>query len=666
MPEAIRVEQTKGRYVARCTFAQKDLVKAAGFRWDPNYREWWTKDPEIAKRIADPEAAKKLIAQQEEIHQKQAESIEQSRATDADVQLPCPAGLAYLAYQKAGIAYGLSHPNVLIGDDMGLGKTIQAIGIINADESLKKILVVCPASLKINWKREMVKWLVRRYTIAIAEGQCRWDGFENLILVMNYDILDKNRERLHSTTWDAVIVDEAHMLKNPEAKRTQVIFGADAKRETKQTPAKQALPELPTRRRIALTGTPIPNRIKEGFGLFRWMDRLQFKSFYGFSSRYCGGGMTAFGWNSDSASNLDELQRKLRGSFMIRRLKADVLKELPAKRRSVIELPAGGASMAVAAEREAWELKEQHMAELRAAVELAKASEDPEDYKVCVENLKAAAGIAFTEMSKIRHDTAVSKLPQVIEHVRNCIEAGEKIVLFAHHRDVIDEITEEFGSQAVKLYGGMDSTEKQSAVDRFQRDPTCKLFVGGILAAGVGITLTASSHVIFAELDWVPGNVTQAEDRCHRIGQHDSVLVEHLVLEESIDARMARVLIEKQGNIEQALDRKSEEVIVPVADKEHAATEGITREKIAKEAASVTPKQIEAALKCLQILTAMDGDKARDLNGMGFSKADCYIGHELAKRWMLSPKQAVIAIKLANKYRRQLPDELVAAAKGEA
>lgn len=664
MPEVIRVEQVQGRFIARCTFAQKNIVKAAGFRWDPNYRQWWTKDPATAARISDPEAAAKIQRENEERSQKQAESIEQSRAADTDVDLPCPAGLAFLGYQKAGIVYGLKHNNTLFGDDMGLGKTIQAIGVINADPSIKKILVVCPATLKINWKREMIKWLTRKFVIGIAEGQCRFDGVD--ILIMNYDILDRNRERLHAATWDLVIADEAHYLKNPKAKRTQALFGRKLKPATKQEPEQPALPELTSRRRLALTGTPIPNRISEGYGLFHWMDALQFKSFYGFSARYCNGSMGAYGYDATGASNLPELQAKLRGSFMVRRLKADVLKELPAKRRCVIELPANGASAQLAAEKTAWELHEQHMAELRAAVELAKASDDPEDYKTAILNLKGAAGVAFAEMSKVRHDTAVSKIPQVTEHVRNCLESGDKIVLFAHHRDVIESIVDEFGLQAVKLYGGMSDIDKQAAVDRFQRDDTCRLFVGGILAAGVGITLTASSHVIFAELDWVPGNVTQAEDRCHRIGQHDSVLVEHLVLEQSLDAQMATTLVAKQEIMDQALDRKVEEIAVPVQESQRAASEGVSREQIAKEAVKVTPQQAQAALRGLQILASMDGDRAREINGVGFSQADVYIGHSLSQRISLTPKQAVLAIKLVNKYRRQLPEELVAAAKGTA
>ena len=127
-------------------------------------------------------------------------------------------------------------------------------------------------------------------------------------------------------------------------------------------------------------------------------------------------------------------------------------------------------------------------------------------------------------------------------------------MLFAHHHDVIEQIIAPFGDAAVKLTGEDTAVERQAAVDRFQTDPGCTLFVGSITAAGLGLTLTASSHVVFAELDWVPGNMRQAEDRCHRIGQRDSVLVQYIVMEGSLDAQIAQQLVEKEEIIEQALD----------------------------------------------------------------------------------------------------------------
>jgi hypothetical protein len=207
---------------------------------------------------------------------------------------------------------------------------------------------------------------------------------------------------------------------------------------------------------------------------------------------------------------------------------------------------------------------------------------------------------------------------------------------------------------------------RQANVDRFQTDPTCKVFIGGILAAGVGITLTAASQVVFAELDWVPGNVTQAEDRCHRIGQRDMVNVQHLVLEGSIDARMAAVLVDKQEVLAAALDTERAEVepvIAPVKEKP-AATDRLTRPVIEKEAVLMTEERKVAILQGLQMLAGMC-DGARELDGSGFNKLDTRIGQQLAYQDTLTDRQAVLGAKLVNRYRRQLPTALVATAAGK-
>ncbi len=189
--------------------------------------------------------------------------------------------------------------------------------------------------------------------------------------------------------------------------------------------------------------------------------------------------------------------------------------------------------------------------------------------------------------------------------------------------------------------------------------PGCRLFIGGILAAGVGITLTAASHVVFAELDWVPGNITQAEDRCHRIGQTDMVLVEHLVLEESLDARMAEVLVEKQEVLSAALDKvpdiSAQAPAVP--SKDRPATDKATPDQLAKVAATFTPEQVEAIHTALRELADMDGDRARTINGMGFSKLDSDIGHSLARAPRLTPKQAALGALIVRRYRRQVPEQ---------
>jgi hypothetical protein len=247
----------------------------------------------------------------------------------------------------------------------------------------------------------------------------------------------------------------------------------------------------------------------------------------------------------------------------------------------------------------------------------------------------------------------------------------------AHHKSVIRKIKDVFGDRAVTLTGDSSMDQRQSAVDRFQTDESVRYFVGSIKAAGVGITLTAASYVLFAELDWTPGAMTQAEDRCHRIGQRDNVLVHHMVLDGSMDARMAQTLIRKQEIADKALDRdtgvevaeaRTEVIYLDPAEtaneQKKVATRNTSREKLAKEAESITDDQVEAIHLGLQMLAGMDQDRAMMQNDMGFNRIDGDIGHSLANAGRLTKKQAALGKRLVNKYRRQLPAELVARAKG--
>lgn len=419
---------------------------------------------------------------------------------------------------------------------------------------------------------------------------------------------------------------------------------------------------IAAKRKIFLSGTPILNRPKELWTIAKACAPHKFTNYWAYATRYCGGHRGRFGFDDTGATNLDELQEILRTEFMVRRLKADVLKDLPAKRRQVVEFPMNGAAGAVKAEQATLKAQMNALTPLRLAVELAKASDDPAEYKAAVERLRDGASHAFQEIAAARRDTAIAKIPYVLEHLANC---SGKVIVFAHHKAVIDALMAELGDSAVKITGDTEMHARQRAVDRFQNDPTCQYFVGNIKAAGVGLTLTASSHVVFAELTYVPAEIQQAEDRAHRIGQRNSVLVQHLVLEGSIDANMSRAIVEKMGVIEKALD---EHIELPDLDQPLLPDEPVTRaftpKQIAKEAMVLTPDQIDAIHSGLRILAAMDLDHASQRNDVGFNRMDTEIGCSLAGRGTLTPKQAALGHKLVNKYRRQLPDDLVARAKG--
>jgi SWI/SNF-related matrix-associated actin-dependent regulator 1 of chromatin subfamily A len=662
----ITVTQEGARYVARFAFdyATKDLVKAAGFRFDPARKLWWTSDPSIAAKVGGDNAdlVARINADRAAQHQAREASIVASHATDAAIDIPlsdaCRAlGLDYLPYQRAGIAYAAPRTNTLIGDEMGLGKTIQGAGLINALPSIRKVLVVCPASLKINWDRELRRWLARPMSIGVANGG--WPAAD--VVIVNYDVLRKFDAQIKAADWDLAIFDECHYVKNSKAQRTQAIFG-------KWDPQTKAWKVAPIRasRRLFLTGTPILNRPKELWTIVHALDRPGLgANWRTFHVRYCAGHQTRHGWDIDGASNLPELNSKLRAAFMVRRLKAEVLTELPAKRRQVIVLEPSKKARALIERQNALA---ERVTKAKEAIAASRASEDPQAFDAAVAVLEDASGAAFEEMSLLRHEIALAKLPQVIEHVRDALDGSEdKIIVFAHHRDVVEALTKEFSDVgAVRLMGGDTQADKQAAVDRFQADPNCRVFVGSIKAAGVGITLTAATHVVFAEQDWTPGWNQQAEDRAHRIGQRGSVLIQYVVLDGSLDAHIAQVNVDKAAIADKALDKPGDalqplaDLIAPPAPK---APQSLVEPRPAAPAPSLAPEVVEAVHAGLKAIAGLC-DGAFALDDCGFNKLDSTFGKSLAAAPFLSQRQADHGRRLCIKYQRQLPADLLSIIKG--
>lgn len=530
------------RFEAIASFEEKDKIKAAGFQWDTTKKRWYTTKPNIAKTFLEfaSDAAKTEIEQSEQ-------KIAESRLAnyDSDIEIPCPKGYAFYPYQIAGIKIAANQKATLIGDEMGLGKTAQAIGVINATNP-KTVLVVCPATLKINWYREMVRWLTDVRTIKVVNPGDKFPENPEIVIV-NYDIVSRHKEAIHKIDWDLFVADEAHYLKNPSAQRTESLLGKGKK-----------LPPVKAKRKILLTGTPIPNRPIEVWPLVSFLWPETFDNYFYFAKRYCQAHNNGWGWDVSGADNLEELQQTMRGSGLIRRLKSQVLTDLPPKTRQVVVLPSDSVSTLIKKETDAIQKHEEKVKRLTRAKHAAKAQRDEAAYKNAVAQLREAQGVAFTEMARVRKELAVAKIPFCIEYINMQLEENGKVVFMAHHREVIEEIQKHFGSTAVKLYGGMSSEEKTRSVDYFQKDPNCRVFLGSIQAAGVGITLTAAQCMIFGELDWTPGNMLQAEDRIHRIGQKGNALIQQLVFDGSLDAKMAETLVRKMEIIEQALDTEYE------------------------------------------------------------------------------------------------------------
>jgi len=246
--------------------------------------------------------------------------------------------------------------------------------------------------------------------------------------------------------------------------------------------------------------------------------------------------------------------------LMIRRLKKEVLPELPRKRRQIIELPAEGQLLElVEEENKLWQTQAQIIKDLEEALTgLKQEAVDDDDFGKIIDNLKFNKRYFFDEIAIIRHKLALAKVPYVCDHIEDLLENKDKLVCFVHHNDVGRAIFERFADKAVHVYGATSMEDRAAAIEKFWNDDKCELFIGSLKVTGLGINLQVASNIVFAELDWVPGVITQAEDRCHRIGQEKSLLVQHLVAQNSMDSNMAKRIVTKQKSIQKALNRVEE------------------------------------------------------------------------------------------------------------
>ena len=561
------------RWEAKTDFDDRDVMKRAHWLWSPADYVWHTAYLDNAVQLS---AYMDNVSALDVIHAfaERNTRIANSNAQNSTQALCVPEDRAYRPFQRAGIVQALERNHVLIADEMGLGKTVQAIGVINNDPSVRTVLILCPSSLKIMWTRMLQEWCVRPVYVAVGTsrkagnvmtwGEKERPGNVVFALILNYDIMPYWRDYIDEIAWDVLVCDEAHYLKTPNSRRTQSIVGGaqdkkyNARLSYEQNMKDQRRTGIAARRRIMLTGTPILNRPIELWPLLHFLDAETWPKFWPFVQRYCGAYRDEYGWRFDGASHLDELNDKLRASVMVRRMKRDVLKELPPKERMVIPITANGAAPKIAQEHAKLQELTKNVIELQIAREAARKNRanDEAAYKASVKALQEGYKVAFEHIARERHDLALMKAPKVVEHVTDLLEGGlDKVVIFGHHNDVLDFIREGLSDyNPVHIDGRTPTNSRQSIADRFQDDASVRVFIGGIHSAGEGLTLTAASTVVFAELDWTPAKLSQAEDRCHRIGQPDSVLVQHLLYDGSLDARIAKKLLAKQAVIDKAVN----------------------------------------------------------------------------------------------------------------
>jgi len=428
----------------------------------------------------------------------------------------------------------------LIGDEMGLGKTIQALAWLHIHPELRPVVIVCPAHLKLNWKREIDQTLPGKQNIQIIFGTDHSQELTGDIIIINYDILPNSYERyrdslnkkrykeIPQTGWvdylikikpKVLVIDEAHYIKNTSAFRTKGVRKLARK-----------IPHV-----IGLTGTPIINRPIEGFNIVQIINKSIFPDFWKYVHRYCDAKHNGFGWDYSGASNKEELHNKLKG-IMLRRKKVDVLPELPEKTHTYVPI------------------------ELNNENEYLMAEEDFVRY-VRKEKGSSAAGKAkkaehLSKIEELKQLTIKGKMSQVIQWVEDYLENNGKLVLFTTHKFTVSELMKKFTKIAVKIDGSVSAADREIAVNEFQNNENVKLFVGNIQAAGTGLTLTAASSVAFIELPWTPGELVQAEDRCHRIGQKNAVNIYYLLAANTIEEKIAELLDKKREVLDEILDGK--------------------------------------------------------------------------------------------------------------
>jgi superfamily II DNA or RNA helicase len=463
----------------------------------------------------DGPGAEVLAALRAEHAEAQA-TIRDSRAVSGE---PIPAVAAVIGgelapFQWAGVRYVLAARRAFIADEQGLGKTVEALAALEADNAFPAI-VVCPASLKLNWQRESSRWLAHR-SVAVVEGRSArvaGDGVPD-ITILNYEIVAAHREALGRIRPKALVVDESHYVKNPQAKRTQAV------RRLAATIAPDGL-------RLALSGTPVLNHAEELVSQLRVIGRIEdFGSGAQFARRFRG------------ELSEERLHWHLRRRCFVRRLKSEVLPQLPAKRQVVVPV-------ALSNDRE-YRLAEQDV--------IAWLRSQPLDLREL--NARIAATLRaerLAQLGTLQRLAARGKLAAALSWIADFLESGEPLVVFARHVEVQQAVLARF-PDAAHLLGRDSVRDRDEAVAAFQSPDGPQLLIGATRVAAQGITLTRASNVAFLELEWTPAMHDQAEDRCHRIGQRDAVTAWYLLAADTIDETMAALIQRKRGIVAAVTD----------------------------------------------------------------------------------------------------------------
>lgn len=437
-------------------------------------------------------------------------------------------------FQKAGVAYLARRKRTFLADDMGMGKTIQVLATLQYTQAFPAIIVT-PASLKKNWEKEANKWLNKK--VVILSKNSPQEALSADIVITNYEQM----KLLPPMKKKAIVFDESHYLKSHDSKRTLLA---------------QKLAEG-TEYRFLLSGTPLVNRPIELVSQLSILGLLDsFGGFKTFTKRFCGAKQLRYGWDFSGATNTDQLKTELRGKGMIRRLKSEVLTELPDLQRTDIEVEIDNRAEYRRVQNDLISfVKERAKSSKARYAELKKAGLKDEEIRArLAEEADAKADAAYRAETLVRINTlrqvcAKGKISSILGWISDFLEGDKKLVIFGIHKEVLSAIQGALREQNIRFVSltGEDSMESRNkAVESFQNDESCRVFVASMQAGGTGLTLTAASDVLFAQYDWTEASHAQAEARCHRIGQKNAVNSYFFKADCDIDDFMAEMIAHKR------------------------------------------------------------------------------------------------------------------------
>jgi len=442
-----------------------------------------------------------------------------AKSTLSAVQIDESKLVGFFPYQVEGVRFLEGRDGVgVIGDEMGLGKTVQALGYLKIHPEVRPALVVCPAVAKYVWFDAARQWLkVRKSEIAVLSTRTTSNlRGERPLYIINYDILKDWEEVISTLGIQIVIGDEVQYISNTKAQRTKA-FVRVAKH---------------VKKKIFLSGTPIKSYPYEFFTVLNLTEPKVFSNQWAYLQRYCDPRHNGFGWTFKGASNQDELRRLIE-PLMLRREKAEVLPDLPPKLKQVVPLECE-------------------------AVEFATYENADKEFREWVkDNLsKKGSAEAKNQVEHLKQLAYLAKRNSILRWMREFLATGQKLVVFAIHLHVLDDIEREFKDISVRIDGKTKPEDRKAIEQQFQKDPLVKLFIGQDVAAGVAITLTASSAVAFLEFPWTNADIDQPADRCHRIGQKDTVNVYFLTANGTIENKIIKHLDTNRAVVKKLLDGK--------------------------------------------------------------------------------------------------------------